>query len=83
MLVKPSTGDFRFAHRRLTGFAAAGLTYHYQVSSDLTNWHDATAVEERITPLAASPGYEAVTLSLPPAELAGHDRVFLKIAANP
>ncbi len=78
-----SSDTFRFAHRRLSGFAAAGLAYRYQVSANLGTWHDVVPLEEAASPLPATPGYEAVTLTLPPAELDGNDRLFLKIIAAP
>jgi arylsulfatase A-like enzyme len=83
VLAQPSAGTFRFAHRRLAGFAAAGLDYRYQVSSDLTDWKDVIPVEESAAPLPATPGYEAATLALPSGELSGQARLFMKINVAP
>lgn len=83
VLIQPSSSTLHFAHRRLSGFAATGLRYRYMASTDLNSWHEATATEESASPLAGSPGYESATLTLSPAELAGQDRLFLKIEALP
>jgi len=83
VLTQPASGIFRFAFRRLTGFTTAGISYKYLVSTDLINWHEAAATEESANPLAASPGYEAVTVALAPAEVPANGKVFLKIAASP
>jgi hypothetical protein len=83
ILAEPSSGTFRFAHRRLSGFAAAGLNYRYLVSPDLTSWSEVTPIEESANTLPATAGYEAVTLSLPPAELISKDKLFVKISAAP
>ncbi|QJE96332.1 arylsulfatase [Luteolibacter luteus] len=83
VLMQPSVGTFRFAHRRLSSFAAAGLNYRYMVSTNLSTWHEAAATEESTSALAGSPGYESATLTLSPGELAGQDRLFLKIEALP
>lgn len=83
VLMQPSAGTFRFAHRRLSGSAAAGLHYRYMVSTDLASWREAAATEESAAPLVGSPGYENATLTLFPGELAGQGRLFLKIEALP
>jgi arylsulfatase A-like enzyme len=83
VLVQPDAGTFRFAHRRLAGFAAAGLAYEYLASDNLASWEPVTVTEESATPLPASPGYEVVTLSLPPLDLINKERLFLKIVAEP
>ena len=83
VLVQPAAGTFRFAHRRLAGFAAAGVGYSYQVSDDLSSWRTADVIEESSAPLAASPGYEVVTLALSGEDLTGQNRLFLKAAAEP
>jgi arylsulfatase A-like enzyme len=83
VLVQPSSGTFRFAHRRLTGFAAAGLAYRYQVSTDLTNWNDVAPIEESAVSLPATPGYEAATLALPAGDLSGENKLFVKVAVEP
>lgn len=83
VLVQPESGIFRFAHRRWIGFAAAGLTYNYQLSSDLVDWQDASVTEESAAPLASSPGYEAVTLALSAQAVAEADRLFLKVGVEP
>ncbi|MEK7951081.1 arylsulfatase [Luteolibacter soli] len=83
VLVQPEAGNFRFAHRRLAGFAGAGLGYAYQASDNLSSWSPVTVTEESATPLPASPGYEVVTLSLSPSDLLNRDRLFLKIVAAP
>jgi hypothetical protein len=83
VLVQPEEGTFRFAHRRLASFAASGLNYGYQASDDLSSWEPVTIIEESAAPLAASPGYEVVTLSLSPTDLINKERLFLKIVAMP
>ena len=79
VLMQPASGVFQFAHRRLTGFQG----FRYQVSDDLGSWRDASVIENSVTPLPASPGYEVVTMSLAPEELAGEPRLFLQISAVP
>ncbi len=81
LLVQPESDLFRFAHRRLAGHMAAGVSYLYQISEDLDGWHDIVPLEESATALPASPGYEAVTLRLPQGEWAEKTRLFLQISA--
>ncbi|MES2476208.1 MAG: arylsulfatase [Verrucomicrobiota bacterium] len=83
ILVQPSSGVFRFAFRRLIEHEVSGVEYGCRISDDLTSWDEITPIAVSATPLAASPGYEAVTLELPQAELAGQDQLFLQVLASP
>lgn len=83
VLAQPSSGIFKFAHRRLIDRAALGVAYTYLVSEDLVTWQEVTPVDETAIALPLSPGYEAATLSLPPEAVSGKSKVFLKIGAQP
>ncbi len=74
---------FRFAHRAVVDPEAAGVNYHYYVSDDLKKWNEVTPTVVSGTPLANSPGYQAVELRLPDIAVAGKDRLFLKVDATP
>ena len=77
------TEGFRFAHRAVVDAEEAGVHYHYYTSDDLKTWTEVTPDTLSATPLANSPGYQAVELRLPDAALLGHDRLFLKVDATP
>lgn len=77
----PAQG-FRFAHRRLTGASGVGLSYKYEVSTDLQSWHDATPTEVAVTALPGSPGYEVAELKLPDAEILDRNRLFLRVVPS-
>ncbi len=81
VLVLPAAGMFRFAHRRLAGYASTGLAYGYEISADLANWVPVVPVEESAEPLPATTGYEVVTMVLPGSTALG-DRLFLRILAR-
>lgn len=82
VLADPVNSRLRFAHRRRTDAAALGIAYTYQTSGDLSAWQDVTPVEESAVPLPATPGCEAVTLSLPAESVAGRGKLFLRIGAR-
>lgn len=83
VLIHPPSGLFRFAHRRLSGAANAGLRFRYRVSGDLTSWTEVAPVEESATALPQSPGYEVVTLSLPASSLVDQPQLFVRVLAEP
>jgi alpha-L-arabinofuranosidase len=72
---------FRFSHRRLVDNAAAGMTYRYEVSPDMVNWHPVVPVPVSTTSLGSSFGYETAEMDLPALEVAGRTRLFLRISA--
>lgn len=82
LLARPSTGEFRFTHRRLRAHALAGIHYTYRTSDDLAEWAEVPALEETVT-LSPDPAYETVTLSLDPALLGAGTRLFLTVHASP
>jgi glucose/arabinose dehydrogenase len=83
LLARPASGEFRFTHRRLRAHAFAGIAYTYRISGDLTDWSNATVIEETVTPSPSDPAYETVTLSLAPGHLLGNTRLFLQVLATP
>ncbi|RYD41259.1 MAG: hypothetical protein EOP85_12965 [Verrucomicrobiaceae bacterium] len=82
VLSQPDAGVFRFAFRRLIDHLTAGVGYHIKVSEDLVTWRDAATEDETTAALPASAGYEAVTVSLPAAEVNGHGKLFVRVAAR-
>ncbi|WP_367872146.1 PQQ-dependent sugar dehydrogenase [Luteolibacter sp. Populi] len=83
LLVEPGAGEFRFTHRRLQAHEAAGIDYAYRIGDNLTDWADATVIEESAVAIPGDPGYEMVTLSLAPGQLAGKSKLFLQVVASP
>ncbi|MDB6079934.1 MAG: hypothetical protein JWO82_3681, partial [Akkermansiaceae bacterium] len=65
---------------RLSGYQEAGVSYVYQASGDLLNWHGVTPDEVGVSAVTDRPGYEMAELRLPAAEVVNHDRLFVRVA---
>ena len=79
----PLSGEFRFRHRRLRMHTAAELSYEYRISEDLTHWTSVSATEESANVTPSDSGYETVTLSLAPEDVAGKDSLFIQVSVTP
>jgi glucose/arabinose dehydrogenase len=80
--VQPSSGQFRFSHRRLRMHDIAGLHYEYRTSGNLVDWFPVSVTEQSAVP-DADPAYEAVTLLIDPGALTGTSRLFLQLRVLP
>lgn len=80
---QPTSGEFRFSHRRLRMHAPAGVHYEYRISEDLTSWAPASVIQESAAASPSDPAYETVILSLSPGSLIGKPRLFLRLGVAP
>lgn len=81
-LISP-TRDFQFDYQRLINAASYRVQYRCFVSEDLNTWTETAPVEINASTNEDSPDYEIVTIQLPAAAIAGKDRLFLRVLAEP
>ncbi len=77
------SGDFRFEFQRLQNAALYGLQFRYFVSENLTTWTETAPVLVTADSNEDRPGYEVVTLQLPPATTTGKTNLFVRVRAEP
>ncbi|MCB1130893.1 MAG: hypothetical protein KDN05_07160, partial [Verrucomicrobiae bacterium] len=79
----PATGLFRFSHSRLRAHELAGASFIYQASGDLTDWKTVEVTEVSALPSEDDPAYEIVTVEFPAGEIAGAEKVFVRVGTEP
>ncbi|MCP5534314.1 MAG: PQQ-dependent sugar dehydrogenase [Akkermansiaceae bacterium] len=79
----PVTGVFHFSHSRLRAHELAGATFVYQASGDLTDWKAVEVTEVSALPSEDDPAYEIVTVEFPAGEIAGVEKVFVRVGTEP
>ena len=68
-------GEFRFNHYRLENAAAAGVSYGFKYSTDVSTW--TTFTPEELSSQADKPGYQLVQSRVPAAIAAGKTNIFI------
>jgi hypothetical protein len=77
------THDFRFEFQRLSNAATLGLQYRYLISDDFKTWAETSPILISTDPNEDHPGYEVVVLQLPASAVAGKNKLFLRVQAEP
>jgi len=77
-----AANGFQFEHRRRKDFIAAGVSYQVLTSDNLADWTPASPVVNGTRPVPDLPEYEIVQLQLFGPDLAGKDRLFVRVKAH-
>lgn len=74
--------NFQFIFQRYINYAAAGLQYHFLVSTDLVNWSEVAPTVVSASQNEDNMDYEMVTMALPSNVTVNQGKLFVRIVVE-
>ena len=74
--------NFQFIFQRYINYAAAGLQYHFLVSTNLANWSEVVPTVVSASANEDNTDYEMVTMALPSNVTANQGKLFVRIVVE-